>query len=170
MSRKFFAIRIFLISILLSVIFATPTTITAPPISKNTINDEKDDLKQFLGHCLHKSDVSKCLKHRVVDVIDEVINSNDEWSVNFFNMKMSLNKNPDFKDDVHMSADTSRTFEDIISQKLKLLMESRVFQMKLVDDNEDKNVEPTMEARKKKEGKHGHMMMMSGEFFSFINF
>jgi hypothetical protein len=152
---------------LISLAIATPTTITAPPISKNSIVDDKDDLKHFLGHCLHKSDVSKCLKGRVVNLIDDVLHNDDDWSVNFFNMKMSLSKNPDYKDIAANADETGRTFEDVISQKLKNLMESRVFQVKLADDDLTTDVEQH-EARKKKEGKHGHMMMMSGEFLNEI--
>lgn len=122
-------------------------------------------MKQFLGHCLHKSDVARCLKNRIVEVIDEAIKSDDDWKMNFFNMRMALNKNPDFKE-MTRGVEESRTFEDTISQKLKSLMESRVFQVKLADDggsNEEVDGS-THEARKKKEGKYGHsMMMMSGE-------
>jgi hypothetical protein len=164
MNRKSIAIRLLLISTLCSLVPATPTSITAPPVSKNTVVAEKDDLKQFLGHCLHKGDVAKCLKNRVSELLDEYITSDDEWSMNFFNMKMSLNKNPEFKDSAQLSADKSRTFEDLISKKLKWLMESRVFQVRLADDDASEKGEGQTEARKKKEGKHGHMMMMSGEF------
>lgn len=164
--------KIFLLLLALTTIFATPTSITAPPISKNSIgSDERDDLKQFLGQCLHKSDVAKCLKSRVVELIDEAVKSNDDWKMNFFGIKMALKRNPDFKEN-SLSAESSRTFEDIISQKLKSLMESRMFQVKLSDDDELNNneeIEAPYEARKKKEGgKHGHtMMMMSGESFNF---
>lgn len=167
-NMKSFIVRIVLAAaVIISVCNATPTSITAPPVSKNTIGDEKDDLKQFLGHCLHKGDVSKCLKNRVAELLDEVITNNEDWSVNFFNMRMSLSKNPDFKEE-HASenAEKGRTFEDIISRKLKNLMESRVFQVKLADDDtetKNSNEAQTNEGRKKKEGKHGHMMMMSGE-------
>ncbi|KAG5671896.1 hypothetical protein PVAND_002065 [Polypedilum vanderplanki] len=164
MNFKNIIIGLFVVITLFSLVLTTPTSITAPPVSKNTINDEKDDLKQFLGHCLHKGDVAKCLKTRISDLLDEYITSDDEWSMNFFNMKMSLNKNPEFKEDMQLSADKSRTFEDIISKKLKYLMESRVFQVRLADDdaNEKTTNDGQTEARKKKEGKHGHMMMMSG--------
>lgn len=155
-------LKIFLFAILLtfSSIFATPTSITAPPVERNTV--EKDDLKQFLGHCLHKGDVGKCLKNRIVEVIDEAIQSNDDWKMNFFNMRMSLKRNPEFKENEVASADESRTYEDVISQKLKSLMESRVFQVKLAENDDENEME---EARKKKGGKHGHsMMMMSGKY------
>lgn len=159
--------KIFLLLLAISTIFATPTSITAPPVEKNNIlNNEKDDLKQFLGHCLHKSDVARCLKSRIVEVIDEAIKSDDDWKMNFFNMRLALNRNPDFKE-MTRGVDESRTFEDTISQKLKNLMESRVFQVKLADDggsNEEMLDGMTQEARKKKEGKYGHsMMMMSGK-------
>ncbi|KAL7019389.1 hypothetical protein ACKWTF_011108 [Chironomus riparius] len=168
MDLKSFTLRALLVSSILSIILASPTTITAPPITKNTVTDEKDDLKQFLGHCLHKGNVSKCLKNRIVELIDEAITNNDEWSANFFSMKISLNKNPEFKE-LEPSADQSRTFEDVISQKLKSLMESRVVQVRLSDEDANNDAgknsnEPNHpEARKKKDGKHGnHMMMMSG--------
>lgn len=157
--------KIFLLLLGISAIFATPTSITAPPISKNSIEGhERDDMKQFLGRCLHKSDVAKCLKNRVVDLIDEAVRSNDDWSMNFFGIKMALKRNPDFKEN-SQSTESSRTFEDIISQKLKNLMESRMFQVKLSEDDGVNNNEEVEAARKKKEGgKHGHtMMMMSGE-------
>lgn len=162
-------ILIFLLAI--STILATPTSITAPPISENSIGiDEKDDMKQFLGQCLHKSDVAKCLKNRVVELIDESIKSNDDWNMNFFGIKMALKRNPDFKEN-SLSAEMGRTFEDVISRKLKSLMESRMFQVKLSDDDEMNNneeIEAPYEARKKKEGKHGHtMMMMSGKGLTF---
>lgn len=160
--------KMFLLLLAASAIFATPTSITAPPISKKSIaSDERDDLKQFLGRCLHKSDVAKCLKNRVVELIDETVRSNDDWSMNFFGIRMALKRNPDFQES-SPSAESSRTFEDVISQKLKNLMESRMFQVKLSDDglNNNEELETPYEARKKKEGgKHGHtMMMMSGEF------
>lgn len=171
MDLKSFILGALLVSSILSIVLASPTTITAPPVTKNIVTDEKDDLKQFLGHCLHKGNVSKCLKNRIVELIDEAITNNDEWSANFFNMKISLNKNPEFKDLI-ASADQSRTFEDVISQKLKSLMESRVVQVKLSEEDANNDAsknsnEPSNqpEARKKKDGKHGnHMMMMSGEF------
>lgn len=171
MDIKSIAMRFFIISTFLTIIIASPTTITSPPTTKNSVTDEKDDLRQFLGHCLHKGNVSKCLKGRIVELIDEAITNNDEWSANFFNMKISLNKNPDFKDN-SQAADQSRTFEDVIGQKLKNLMESRVVQVKLSDEessndaNRNANEEASqLEGRKKKDGKHGnHMMMMSGEF------
>lgn len=164
--------KIFFILLAISSIFATPTSITAPPLSKNSAAiDKRDDLKQFLGQCLHKSDVAKCLKNRVVELIDETVKSNDDWSMNFFGIKMALTRNPDFKEN-SLSSETGRSFEDAISQKLKSLMESRMFQVKLSDDdgmNSNEEVEVTHEARKKKEGKHGHtMMMMSGKFLHEI--
>lgn len=157
--RENYALRAFLLLGFLSSIFATPTTITAPPVADNVVSNDKDDLKQFFGHCLHRKDVTKCLKHRVIDVIDDVTQSEDPLSLNLFNINMSLNKNPHFEESNH-AADTSRTFEDIISRKLKNLIESRVIQVKLVDDSK----EHSDEARKKKDGgKHGHTMMMSGK-------
>jgi Protein of unknown function (DUF1676) len=159
MNRKSCAIKFLVIVALVSAINSTPTSINAPPVTKNSIEPDKDDLKNFLGHCLHKSDVAKCLKHRIVDLMDEVIDNEDDWSVNFFNIKMSLKKNREFKESGDKeSGDTGRTFEDIISQRLKSLMESRVFQMKLADDGSSSEVGASQEARKKKEGKHGHMV------------
>lgn len=155
------AMKVFGILGLVSFIVATPTTITAPPVSDNSVTKEKDDLKTIFGHCLHKKDVTKCLKNRAVDVIDDIIQSNDPLSVNLFNMKMSLNKNPLFKEN-KSGSDSSRAFDDIISQKLKNLIESRIIQVKLADDNSDDTAIPSdvNEARKKKGGgKHGTMMM-----------
>lgn len=157
--------KIFLLLLAISSIFATPTSINAPPVSKNSIENEKDDLKQFLGQCLHKSDVAKCLKNRVVELIEVAVRSNEDWSMNFFGIKMALKKNPDFQEN-SSSVESGRTFEDVISRKLKNLMESRMFQVKLSEDdgmNNNEEIEES-EGRKKKEGKHGHtMMMMSGE-------
>jgi hypothetical protein len=165
MNRERTSIRLLLALTLLSLALATPTSINAPPVSKNAVGDDKDDLKQFLGHCLHKGDVAKCLKTRVSDLLDEYIRSDAEWKMNFFNMRMSLNKNAEFKESPPANPERSRTFEDVLSQKLKYLMESRVFQVRLADDEEEKaSADGQTEARKKKEGKHGHMMMMSGEF------
>lgn len=158
-----FKVFLLLFVLTISTILATPTSITAPPVSNNVIESpEKDDLKQFLGHCLHKSDVAKCLKNRVVELIDEATHSNDDWKMSFFNMKFSLNRNPEFHENAEQ-VDESRTFEDVISQKLKSLMESRVFQVSLSENSDELE---THEARKKKGGnKHGHsMMMMSGKF------
>lgn len=159
--------KIFFLLLAITTIFATPTSIHAPPISKNSVgSDERDDLKQFLGQCLHKGDVAKCLKNRVVDLIDEAVKSNEDWSMNFFGIKMALRKNPDFQEN-SSSVESGRTFEDIIGRKLKNLMESRMFQVKLSEDdgmNNEEQTEETHEGRKKKESKHGHsMMMMSGE-------
>lgn len=141
-------------------IFATPTTINTPPVAENVINHHhSDDLKEIFGHCLHKKNVSKCLKTKVIAVIDDILQSDDPMSLNLFNIKMSLKKNPHFN--FEKTADESRSFEDLISQKFKSLLESRVIQMKLADDSKDLN-----EARKKKEGggsKHGSSMMMSGK-------
>lgn len=163
---------------------ATPTTITAPPVvSENLVGHNKDDLKHIFGHCLHKKDVLKCLKHRVIEVVDDVIQSDDSMSLNLFNMRMSLKKNPQFKD-AHKPSDAGRSFEDVMSQKLKNLLESRVIQVKLAED-EAENSEHN-EARKKKGGgggKHGTMMMsgkqkrrhplalsiFESNFFSFRN-
>lgn len=181
MNLKNISLGLLFVQSLISIIVASPTTITAPPTKLNSVTDDKDDLRQFLGHCLHKGNVSKCLKNRIVDLIDEAITNGDEWSTNFFNMRISLNRNPDFKD--QMSAgDESRTFEDIISRKLKNLMESRVVQVKLSDEdngndaNKNSNEQASpLEGRKKKDGKHGnHMMMMSGDnpikhFSTFTN-
>lgn len=159
-----FKVFLLLFVLTISTILATPTSITAPPVSHNVIEKpEKDDLRQFLGHCLHKTDVAKCLKNRVVELIDEATHSGDDWKMNFFNMKMSLNRNPEFRENAEQQqVDESRTFEDVISQKLKSLVESRVFQVKLSENGEDE----AHEARKKKDGnKHGNsMMMMSGKF------
>lgn len=154
----------------ISSIFATPTTITSPPFSDNIVPRERDDLQKIFGHCLHKKDVSKCLKSRMIDVIDDVIQSDDPLSVNLFNINMSLNKNPQFKE-IAVAADESRSFEDILSQKLKTLLESRVVQMKLFDDaDEAPEVSSNVnEARKKKGGGSGgkHGMMMSGKMSFF---
>lgn len=155
-------VKIFVILGLLSRVYSTPTTITSPPLSENVISNDKDYLREAFGQCLHKKNVSKCLKHKFIDVVDDVIKSDDPLSINLFNIKMSLNKNPHFKLD--KTADESRSFEDIISNKLRNLLESRVIQMKLTDDAKD-NFESTdvNEARKKKGGgggsKHGGMMM-----------
>lgn len=147
---------------LFSSVLATPTTITAPPISEKNVSHEKDDLKEMFGHCLHKKDVGKCLKHRVVQVIDEITQSDGPLSVNLFNINMSLNKNPQFKDN-NDAADSSRSFEDILVHKLKNLFESRVIQVKLAEETKDDSdfSSGMNEARKKKDGggKHGNMMM-----------
>lgn len=166
------ALKVLIMLAWLSWTFATPTTITAPPVSENVILNEKDDLKDFLGHCLHKKDVSKCLKARVIDVIDDVINSDEPLSVNFFNLNMSLNKNPIFQKEAENSVDSSRAFDDIISHKIKSLLESRVIQVKLADEKNSENPSSVNEARKKKGGGGGgkHTMMMSGEMSSRINF
>lgn len=152
--------KAFLIFAAVAEILATPTTINTPPATDNVINHHhSDDLKEIFGHCLHKKNVSKCLKTKVIAVIDDILQSNDPMSLNLFNIKMSLKKNPHFN--FEKTADESRSFEDLISQKFKSLLESRVIQMKLADDSKDLN-----EARKKKEGggsKHGSSMMMSGK-------
>lgn len=150
---------------LVYIVVATPTTITAPPVAENIISHEKDDLRDLFGHCLHKKNVSKCLKHRVINVIDDVIQSNDPMSVNLFNINMSLNKNPHFKRDVDNVVDSSRSFEDVIGQKLKSLLESRVVQVKLMEEGQSEVPLDINEGRKKGggggKGKHG--MMMSGK-------
>lgn len=106
----------------------------------------------------------------MIDVIDDVIQSDDPLSVNLFNINMSLNKNPQFKE-IAVAADESRSFEDVLSQKLKALLESRVVQMKLFDDaDEAPEVSSNVnEARKKKGGGSGgkHGMMMSGKMSFF---
>lgn len=152
---------------ILSTISASPTTISAPPFSENSVHHPKDSIKSIFGHCLHKKDVVKCLKRRVVDVIDDVTQSNDPLSVELFNLQLSLNKNLQFKGKAEES-DSSRSFEDVLSQKLKNLVESRVMQVKVSEDvNEDAvgmsgNI--LEEARKKKGGGGGkHGMMMSGK-------
>lgn len=162
MNRTSCATKVLVALGLISTVLATPTTITAPPVaSDNVVPHEKDDLKHIFGHCLHKKDVSKCLKRRVIDVIDDVIQSDDPMSLNLFNVKMSLNKNPKFREN-NAAADTGRSFDDIISTKLKSLLESRVIQMKLAGDETDET--DVNEARKKKDGgKHGQTMMMSGK-------
>lgn len=154
---------LFILGFVVFTSLATPTTITAPPVvTENLVHHEKDDLKQIFGHCLHKKDVMKCLKHRVIDVVDDVIQSDDPMSLNVFNVKMSIKKNPLFKD--VKTSDSGRSFEDVMSNKLKNLLESRVIQVKLAED-EVENVEipsDVTEARKKKGGgggKHGTMMM-----------
>lgn len=156
---------------LVSLALATPTTITAPPVSEKAFaSHEKDDLKEMFGHCLHKKDVGKCLKHRVVQVIDEVTQSDDPLSVNLFHINMSLNKNPQFKENDNV-VDTSRSFEDIIVHKLKNLFESRVIQVKLAEEARDDS-DPSLsinEARKKKDGgKHGNMMMSGKSLSSML--
>lgn len=99
----------------------------------------------------------------MIDVIDDVIQSNEPLSVNLFNLNMSLNKNPQFQEGDGV-VDTSRAFEDVISHKLKNLLESRVIQVKLADETNAETPSSFNEARKKKDGgKHGHSMMMSGE-------
>jgi Protein of unknown function (DUF1676) len=160
------AIKVLVVLGFVSSIFASPATITAPPVTDNDISSpDKDSLRHYFSHCLHKRDVAKCLKTRTIDVIDDVITSEDPLSVNLFNLKMSLNKNPQFKDSGDV-VDTSRSFEDVISQKLKRLLESRLIQVKVADDSDEISTqsEPN-EARKKKGGgnKHGGSMMMSGK-------
>ena len=146
----------------------TPTTITSPPLSENNLIPEKDYLKTIFGHCLHKKDVPKCLKLRVIGVIDDVIQNDEPIQWNLFNLQMTLNKNPQFEGKSN-DADSSRSFEDIITQKLKSLFESRFFQVKLANDSENHSDVPSDidEARKKKGGggKH-HGMMMSGFYHS----
>lgn len=143
-----------LVFCLFSVAVATPTTITAPPVADNLIPHEPE-LKDVLGECLHRKNVSKCLKTRLIHAIDDVIENNDPLSLKLFNVNMSLNKDPKF----HFShaVDESRSFEDVVSQKLKSLLESRVIQIKLSDET-DAN-----EARKKKGGGGKHGMMMGGK-------
>lgn len=109
----------------------------------------------------------KCLKRRAVDVIDDIIQSDDPLGVNLFNLDISLKKDPKF---YHARSDTEsgRSFEDVISQKLRNLLESRFLQVK-VNDNANENSESSTtdvnEARKKKGGGGGgkHGMMMSGK-------
>lgn len=164
MSRKSDSlISVLCVLTILSVTFATPTSITAPPVSDNIVSDEKDNMKYLFGRCLHKKDVAKCLKKRVISILDDVIDNKDPFSVNLFNLNFSMKKNPQFAEDEHVD-DTNRAFEDIISQKIKNLIESRVIQVKLAEDVTD-NFEVSLnvnEARKKK-GKHGGGMMMGGK-------
>lgn len=143
-------------------ISATPTTITAPPTTDNVFTHERDDLKELFGHCLHRKNVSKCLKHRVLGVIDDLIKSDDPMSVSLLNVNMSLNKNPHFKEEAETVVDASRSFEDVISQKLKKLLESRVVQVKLAEEHSEAPLDIN-EARKKKGGGGKHGMMMSGK-------
>lgn len=162
--RQSCALRVLLIiGFIVVSTLATPTTITAPPVvTENLVSHDKDDLRHMFGPCLHKKDVLKCLKHRVVEVVDDVIQSDEPMSLRMFNLKMSLNKNPQFKN-VHKS-DTGRSFEDVMSHKLKNLLESRVIQVKVAEDEVNNAEAPSEinEARKKKGGgggKHGTMMM-----------
>lgn len=152
-------------------ILATPTTITAPPVSDKIVpHNTRDDLKSIFGHCLHKKEVTKCLKRRVVDLIDDVTHSDDPLSATFFNLQLSLNKNPQFKEiRVETDSTSSRNFEDLITQKLKNLVESRFIQVKLAEDTKE-NAEVSNdgnEARKKKGGGGKHGMMMSGNIQFF---
>jgi hypothetical protein len=156
--------KVILITRLFATFVATPTTINAPPVNSNLI--EKDNLRNIFGHCLHKKDVPKCLKRRAVDVIDDIIQSDDPLGVNLFNLEISLKKDPKF---YHARSDTEsgRNFEDVLSQKLRNLLESRFLQVK-VNDNANENLESSTdvnEARKKKGGGGGgkHGMMMSGK-------
>lgn len=162
------AITFVVFGFFLSSITATPTTITSLPAENIVSHNTKDDLRSIFGHCLHKKDVTKCLKRRVVDVIDDVTQSNDPLSATFFNLKLSLNKNPQFKENHVVESDSSRSFEDVITQKLKNLLESRLIQVKLAEDTKE-NEEVSgndNEARKKKGGGGGkHGMMMSGKMF-----
>jgi Protein of unknown function (DUF1676) len=161
------AIKVLLVLGFASSIQSTPTTITAPPVTENVVTHDKDDLRHYFGHCLHKKDVAKCLKTRMIDVMDDVITSNDPMSLKLFNLKMSLNKNPQFQGH-YKATDTGRSFEDVVSQKLKSLLESRLISVKVADDAEEsEDGNQTNEARKKKgDNKHGmHGMMMSGKAF-----
>lgn len=159
------ASKVFLImGLVFPTMLATPTTISAPPVTENSLphSNNRDDLKSIFGHCLHKKDVIKCLKRRVVDVIDDVTQSNDPLNATFFNFQLSLNKNPKFKG-THMETDSSRSFDDIISQKLRNLVESRLIQVKLADEAKENDEFSGDEARKKKGGGGKHGMMMSGK-------
>jgi hypothetical protein len=153
----------------LSSVFASPTNISAPPFSENLTINSKENLKSIFGHCLHKKDVVKCLKRRVVDVIDDVTKSNDSLRADFFNLELSLNKNPEFKGKSDEN-DSSRSFEDILSQKLRNFLESRLISVKVSQDSKDDTsydpVKNLDEARKKKGGGGKHGMMMSGKFLS----
>lgn len=159
--------KVLLITRLFDTFTATPTTINAPPVSSNFV--ERDNLKNIFGHCLHKKDVSKCLKRRVVDLIDDVTQSNDPLGLNLFNLDVSLKKDPKFNH-ARVDGESGRTFEDVISQKLRNLLESRVLQVKVnensgKDDVESENSMDANEARKKKGGGGGkHGMMMSGKY------
>ena len=146
---------------IISAVFATPTTITAPPILDSRVV-YRDDIKYLFQRCVHKKDVAKCLKKQVIRVLDNAIQNNDPLSVNLFNLNFSLNKNPKYMG-TDMSVDKNRAFEDIISQKLRNFIESRVIQVSLSDDvmeNFEISSNPN-EGRKKKHGggKHGGMMM-----------
>lgn len=158
------AIKVLIVLGFVSTIQSTPTTITAPPVTENVVSHDKDDLRHYFGHCLHKKDVGKCLKTRMIDVMDDVITSNDPLSLKLFNLKMSLNKNPQFQGQ-NKATDTGRSFEDVVSQKLRSLLESRLISVKVADDTEDSiDAGQQNEARKKKgDNKHGHSMMMSGK-------
>jgi Protein of unknown function (DUF1676) len=164
------AIKVLLVLGFASTIQSTPTTITAPPVTENVVSNDKDDLRHYFGHCLHKKDVTKCLKTRMIDVMDDIITSNDPMSLKLFNLKMSLNKNPQFHQSSHKSTDTGRSFEDVVSQKLRSLLESRLISVKVADDTEEgSDPDQPNEARKKKgDNKHGHSMMMSGKPSSLV--
>lgn len=153
---------------ILSSIMASPTTISAPPFSEKALSS--DNLKSIFGHCLHKKDVVKCLKRRLVDVIDDVTQSNDPLNTSFFNFEFSLNKNPLFKGKAEEN-DSSRSFEDVLSEKLRNFLESRLIQVKVSEDSKDDVVDVTAksldEARKKKGGGGKHGMMMSGKNSNF---
>lgn len=154
--------KVLLITRLFETFIATPTTINAPPVSNNFI--ERDNLKNIFGHCLHKKDVSKCLKRRVVDLIDDVTQSDDPLGMNLFNLDVTLKKDPKFSH-ARVDGESGRNFEDVITQKLRNLLESRVLQVKVneKDGGESENSIDANEARKKKGGGGGkHGMMMSG--------
>jgi hypothetical protein len=157
------------LGLVLSLAWASPTTISAPPFSENSPSP-RENLKSIFGHCLHKKDVVKCLKRRAVDIIDDVTQSNDPLSAAFFNLELSLNKNPDFKEKSGEN-DSSRSFEDILSQKLRQFVESRLISVKVSDDTKENDVDDSVknldEARKKKGGGGKHGMMMSGKFQCF---
>lgn len=165
LSRNFciLTFKVLLLTRLFDTLISTPTTINAPPVSSNFV--ERDNLKNIFGHCLHKKDVSKCLKRRIVDLIDDVTQSDDPLGVNLFNLDVSLKRDPKFNH-ARVDGESGRNFEDVISQKLRNLLESRVLQVKVRENNKDADTENSIdvnEARKKKGGGGGkHGMMMSG--------
>lgn len=148
---------------IISATVATPTTVAAPPFSDNIVSDEREGAKEVFERCLHKKDVTKCLKKQVISVLDDVIQSEDPFSVSLYNLNFSLNKNPQFIETDSDVVDSTRSFVDILGQKLKTLIESRVIQVRLTDEAEKENIDLSLnvnEGRKKKGGgKHGGMMM-----------
>lgn len=133
---------------------------------KKSEEENSDDTISIVKHCIQDQEIVKCLKKKAINKLENIIHSNDSWTLTDY---VTLQRDPKWReinDDVRDFNDSN--IDQVLRTKIDNFVESRMLQIKPSDivrnilAEEDENQQVSARKGGKKKGGKGGMFFFSG--------